>query len=129
VLNGIPCSSLSGSPHRRLPRRTADNRVRDAGDVERRAPPPVAVLRQLQIPALVMEPNGNEPEAGPGVQPAVQEPQLGRAGREPEEAEGGAEGGEALRRQGFDSEPEDVSSPRARRTVVTSACMSNGSAK
>jgi hypothetical protein len=57
----------------------------------------------------------------------VQELQLGRARRELEEPERGAEGGAALRRQGFDGE--DAPSPITRRTTVTSACVSNGSAK
>ena len=51
----------------------------------------------------------------------------GRPRGELQEAESGAEGGAALRRQGFDGE--DAPSPITRRTTVTSACVSNGSAK
>jgi hypothetical protein len=42
-----------------------------------------------------MEPYGDQPATGPRVEPAVHELELGRAGWELEEAEGGAEGGEA----------------------------------
>ena len=48
-------------------------------------------LRELEIPALAMEPNRDQPDAGPGVPPPMQEPQLGRTGRELEEAESDAE--------------------------------------
>src|SRR4030095_14212432 len=44
VLQGIPARLLTGSPHRGLPCRAAENRMRDAGDVERRAPVTVTVL-------------------------------------------------------------------------------------
>ena len=42
-----------------------------------------------------MQAHGDQANASPGVEPAVQESQLGRARRELEEAEGGAEGGDA----------------------------------
>jgi hypothetical protein len=69
--------------------------VRGPGHVERRAPGDVAVLRELKVPPLAVQSHGDQPDARPRVQPAVQEPQLGRAGRELEEGEGGAEGDEA----------------------------------
>ena len=82
-------------PRRRLPRRAAHDGMRDAGHEERRAPVPVAILRQLQVPALTMQSHGDQADAGPRVESLVQEAQLGRAWRELEEAEGGAEGGDA----------------------------------
>jgi len=63
---------------------------RDSSDVERRAPLPIAVLSELQVPPLSVQSHRDEPDAAPGVEPAVQESQLGRARRELEEAEGGA---------------------------------------
>jgi hypothetical protein len=51
----------------------------------------VAVLRELEIVSDAMKPNGDQPDASPGVEPAVQELQFGRARRELEEAEAGDE--------------------------------------
>jgi hypothetical protein len=44
---------------------------------------------------VAVQPNRDQSDAGPGVEPAVQEAQLWRAWLELEEAEGGAEGGAA----------------------------------
>jgi hypothetical protein len=46
------------------PRRAADDRVRLAGHVVRRAPVAVTVLRQLEVPALTMQPHREQPDAG-----------------------------------------------------------------
>ena len=48
-------------------------------------------MAQGQTQALALHAHGDEPDAGPGIEPAVQELQLGRAWRELEEAEGGEE--------------------------------------
>jgi hypothetical protein len=45
---------------------------------------------------MPLDAHGDEADAGPGVEPAMEELQLGLARREPQEAEGGAELGETL---------------------------------
>jgi len=52
-------------------------------------------VTQGQPQPLTLDAHGDEPDAGPGVEPAVQELQRGLTGRELEEAEGGAERGES----------------------------------
>ena len=47
-------------------------------------------LSDSRIPCR-FDAHGDEPDAGPGVEPAVEKLQLGLSGREPEEAEGGTE--------------------------------------
>jgi len=42
------------------------------------------------LEALVRHPDDDEADARPGVEPLVHQPKLGRAGRDLEEAEGGA---------------------------------------
>ena len=91
VLQRIPPRTLNGSPHRRLPGRAAENRMGDPGDVGRRAPVAVAVLRELKVPPLAVQSHGDQPDAIPRVEPTMQKAQLGRAWRELEEAEGGTE--------------------------------------
>lgn len=66
-------------------------RQRRAGGVERGAPVPVAVVCELQVSALAMQPDRDQPDVGPGAEPAVQELQLGRARWELKEAEGGSQ--------------------------------------
>jgi hypothetical protein len=67
--------------------------VRGASDVERRPPVSVAVLRELKIPPLAVQSHSDQPDADPRVHPPMQELRLGRAGRELEKAERGAEVG------------------------------------
>jgi hypothetical protein len=58
----------------------------------RRSPasgPPYVTKGQSQ--ALALDAHDDQPDAGPGVQPLMQQPQLGRARLNLEEAEGGAE--------------------------------------
>jgi hypothetical protein len=55
--------------------------------------PPLALgdVAQGQTQTLTLDAYGDQPDALPGVEPAVQEPQLGLGSRDLEEAEGGAE--------------------------------------
>jgi len=48
-------------------------------------------VAQRESEPLPLDAHDDQADAGPGVEPAVQELQLGRARRELEEAEGGAE--------------------------------------
>jgi hypothetical protein len=57
---------------------------------EDRAPPGVGDVRQRQAMTLPLDAHSDEPDAGPGIEPAVQEPQLGRPGLELQESERGA---------------------------------------
>ena len=59
--------------------------------LERGAPLVLLQVRQPEARPEAFDAHGDAPDAGPGVEPAVQEPQLGLGGRELEETEGGAE--------------------------------------
>jgi hypothetical protein len=61
-------------PGRALPRGAgrARGRVLHAGRVERRAPAAFVVLGQLEVEALAVHPDGDVPDAGPGVEPGAQ---------------------------------------------------------
>ena len=72
----------------------------EAGDVERRAPVTVTVLPQVEIVAGAMQPDRQQADAAPVVEPTVDERQLGRFGldehggeRGPKAAGGGFHGG------------------------------------
>ena len=80
VLQGIPARPLNSPPHRGLPCRAAENRMRDAGDVERRAPVTVTVLPQVEIVADSMQPDHQQANAMPVIEPMMDERQLGRLG-------------------------------------------------
>jgi hypothetical protein len=74
-----------------------------------------ADVAQREPEPLTLDAHDDEAEAGPGVEPAVQQTQLGCAGRELEEAEGGAEEGEPVIGHGsrISAEPAGViGSPR-----------------
>jgi hypothetical protein len=58
---------------------------------EGRPPLVLADVAQREPEPLPLHAHGDQPDAGPGVEPAVEQPELGRARRELEEAEGGAE--------------------------------------
>jgi hypothetical protein len=78
VLQGIPARSLNGSPHRGLPCRAAENRLRDASDIKRRTPVTVTVLPQVEIVADAMQPDCQQADTVPAVKPAMDERQLRR---------------------------------------------------
>src|SRR5262245_12374216 len=73
-----PFCRLPHAPRRPLPRctRRARRRALHAGRVERRAPAALVVLRQLEVEALAVHPHGDVADAGPGVQPGAQRPEL-----------------------------------------------------
>jgi hypothetical protein len=54
--------------------------MRDAGDVERRAPVTVAALPQIEIVADAMQPDCQQADAAPVIEPAMDERQLRRFG-------------------------------------------------
>ena len=54
---------------------SARGRVRHTGRVERRPPATLVVLRQLQVKALTMHPDGDVPDAGLGVHPGAERPE------------------------------------------------------
>jgi hypothetical protein len=80
------------SPRRRLPRRAADDGVRDPDREEVRPPVPRRVVRELHVPALVGHAGDDEPDAGPVVEPLAHEPQLRRVVGHERGGERGAEG-------------------------------------
>jgi hypothetical protein len=75
----FPRRPLHRAPRGRLPRRSADDGVRDADGEERGPPVPSGVGRELDVPALVSNAGDDEAEAGSGVEPVVHQAQLGRA--------------------------------------------------
>src|SRR5262249_38653940 len=78
-------SAPPGTPQEPIPQlpRSTDRarwRVLHARRVERRAPAAVVVLRQLQVEPLAVHPDGDVPDAGPGVEPRTQRRAPGRTG-------------------------------------------------
>ena len=66
----IPPGSLDRSPHGRLPTRSAQNGVRESSHIEARPPMAVTVLAQVEIVAGAMQPDRQQADAAPVVEPA-----------------------------------------------------------
>src|SRR5262249_24268967 len=81
----VPPSRLSAHT---LP---ADHRVRLPGHVERRAPVPVDVGRELEIPAGTVHPLGDLADAAPVVEPTMGELKFGSHALDGDGGESGAE--------------------------------------
>jgi hypothetical protein len=66
--------------------------VLHAGRVERRAPPALVVLRELDVVALTVHPDDDVSDAAPGVEPAVEagDGRMARCGAQGGEPYGGA---------------------------------------
>ena len=83
--------ALRRVPGRALPLRArrARWRVLHPGRVERRSPAAVVILGELQVEPLPVHPDGNAPDAGPGIQPGAKSVQRTIVGehRAPGEAE------------------------------------------
>jgi len=60
---GIPPRALDRSPHRRLPGAAAEDRVRQARDVERCPPVAITVLAEVEVVATAEQPHGEESDA------------------------------------------------------------------
>ena len=76
---------------RSLPGAAADDRVSDAGDIERGAEGVVAVLGQVHVVADAMESFDQQANAAPVVEPTVDERELGRLGLDQHRSERGPE--------------------------------------
>ena len=95
VVQSLPRSPLRRVPGRALPAGAgrACRPVLHPSCVERCPPASLIVLGQLEIKALVVHPEGDVADAGPGVQPGAQhvERAVVRRSGEPGEAEGGSQ--------------------------------------
>jgi hypothetical protein len=70
--------------------------VLHAGDVERRPPSALVVLRQLHVVALPVHPGGDVPDPGPGGEPRVEQAEFAGVRVEKGKAERGGEYAAAL---------------------------------
>jgi hypothetical protein len=94
-----PRRPLHGTPRHRLVRRPgrSDQLVAAAAPVEQGDPAPSAVLTEADVKPLVRHPDDDEPDAGAGVQPPMDDPQLRRVGVDEHGGEGCAEATANLR--------------------------------
>src|SRR5262245_43769643 len=77
AIHRVPGCTLDSTPRSWLPTGTdcTHRTVLHAGGVEGRAPASPVVLRQLQIEALAVHPDGYVADACPGVQPGAERPE------------------------------------------------------